>query len=1323
MKTSLRNICKILAGGVISMMISGTVMIGSVQAGEGYGGGYGGVPGCATLVLATCFGAVWRWYSTSSNYVWIDGTVNDYTCDYDYLAYPGAITGCGDYGGYWRYAWVAQRHSAPNGCGYSYDQYDQRGLSAIGAGDYPSAYFGGPMKYAYGYRWNDGGWNEVKEIYLALQAQDPYTYSAGWSYGSSLSWFCGPSSVEEVQPQVKEYTLTARAVDESGNSLRNIIRDVTSTVEEGNYTYVDRRTQTNYIFKGFKYRANDSYFASTDTRWGQYMYSDTTVYAVYHEYKEYTLTGIAYDTDGNSLRNLMANVTNTVEEGHYASITRRTAAAYTFMGWKSSLSSSSYISTNSTYAVTALWSNQTVYAIYQHQEFSGRARVTAGSSISGNGTGFVQSNATQSIEMDCPNSGCTAVFDTALKLEKGEGNVNYVVYRQLNNGSSYTQTTSPAAPFEPSTSGTTISVYLRSAYRNPYMETLYPGQTLCYSIVFSPKGNGNATAKACVYAKPSSFEGQINVSTPSGNASVGYTGTTTTVTKDITNCPNSGCTVSFTHNLKRTAGTGSTDYVMVRTSNYQTLVQDKSLGSGEEFFTRNPHQILSDANLTLRPGVVVCETLQFKPSNNVVTSPGYVTLKLCASALGKAQPNDPTNDPQTMEDDQLSDAFLDMRVKNPDGPTKYQKYQKAVYAKPGNTVSFRASYNPILQYSAFIVPQRMKIDSGSIKPTGSINTYYYLHQLFNQNRGQNNSWNNAIMVHSNGTFNYSTPHSYTIGDPSKQKEVNTHRVTISEVGNDLAESATTNITKYNRTATSPSQVTFSSSTNQENLATVDTTSKTSMAHVYVPYNYDTELEVKTDNDKPIYAGEEKEIEYRIDVIPRKNPETTDGSDAQKYATIVPDFLGRIIVYTPLNGVKNPTNSWGNGKTQDVCAYFGLTKDEKNCRYGDEKSGTLNSNGNLNGLANNIYKQLLQVPDQKAGTYICVAVATYPANSGAYTNWSESEGSKTWRISESKCFLIAKRPSFQVWGGSLYSGGTITTSAAVKNNLRNLPSFSGVYVFSSWVEQTVTANGAVKLLASGAAAGLANNIAGGGSAEPNKLGYCVYRVPLSIANYSSSIASPMCPGPDITGLSGISAVLTNQKSLVGRLPNEDSLTNEYADGSVITINNSVGKNIVRYNVNGNATINANTVAVGRTHIITVTGDLTINGNIEYQNNARYTQLDQIPKVIIYAENIKIGCTVRRIDAIIIAEKDLNTCVSDDINSRQNSYRLQFNGAIITDTLEFNRTYGAATGVNSKVPAEIVNYDVSTILWGRAKADPGNEHKNLTAVYTHEIAPRY
>ena len=1319
MKTSLRRICGILLGGFISLIISSTVMIGSVRAGEGYGGGYGGVPGCQSLVLATCFGAVWRWYPTRSNNVWIDGTVNDYTCDWDYLAYPGAITGCGDAGGYWRYAWVAQRHSAPNNCGYSYNQYDQRGLSSIGTGDYPSVFFGGPMKYAYGYNYNDGRWEDVREIYLALQAQDPYTYNAGWGMGSSLSWFCGPATVEEVQPQIKEYTLTGRAVDENGNSLRNIIRDVTSTVEEGNYAYVYKRDQTNYVFKGWKNNPRDSYYASYDTWWGQYMYSDTTKYAVYHEIKEYTLTGVAYDTDGNSLRNLMADVSDKVEEGNYASITRRTTAAYTFVGWRTSLWGSN-VSTGATYG-EYLWSNKTMYAIYQHQEFSARARASGGTTVSGNGTGFVQTNQTQNVQMDCPNSGCSAAFDIAMKLEKGAGNVNFVVYRQLNNGSGYQQYTSPTSPFEPSTSGSTLSVWLNSAYRNPYVETIYPGQTLCYYVVFSPKGNGNATVKSCVYAKPSTFQGKVNVTTPSGNDTIDWTDASKTVTKNIENCPLSGCSVTFNHNLKRTAGTGSTDYVVSRSSNYTRVPADGNLASGNEYFTQNPHQVYNQTTLSLLPGMVVCETLQFKPNNNVVTPPSYTYLKLCASALGKAQPNDPTNDPTMMEDNQLSDAFIDMRVKNPDGPTKYQKYQKVVYAKPGNTVSYRASYNPVLQYSAYVIPQRLQIDGGAVKPTGSINTYYYLYQLFNQNRGQNNSWNSAFLVHSNTSFNYTQTHSYGIGNSTKRKEVNTHRVAISEVGKDLAESATTNLSKNHSTASTPSQVTFSSyGSAKENLANVDTSSKTSMAHAYVPYNYDLDLEIKTDNTDPIYAGESKEIKYEIDVVPRKNPETTDGSDAQKYATVVPEFLGRIIVYIPVNGEKPASSGWGTGKTNDVCNYFGLTKDNNNCRYDNEESSPLNTTGRIDGIINNRVLEM-SVPDQPAGTHLCVAVATYPSNSGAYTNWDDKEGSHKWRISESKCFIIAKKPSFQVWGGSLYSGGTVKTTAAVKNNLKGLAAFSGVFVFSSWVEQSVVANGTVLALASGASAGLANNIAGGGSQEPAS-NYCKYRVPLSIANYSSNIASAICPGAQATGNSGISAVLTNRKAMVGALPNEDSLTNNLAGGSTITFNNSTAKNIVRYNVDGNATIGANTVNIGRTHIVNVSGDLTINGNIQYQGST-FTSLEQIPKVILYANNITIGCTVSRIDAIIIAEENLNTCESSDINLRQNSNRLQVNGAIVTNKLFFNRTYGAATGVNSKVPAEIVNYDTSTILWGRAKADPGNEHKNLTAVYSHEIAPRY
>ena len=290
---------------------------------------------------------------------------------------------------------------------------------------------------------------------------------------------------------------------------------------------------------------------------------------------------------------------------------------------------------------------------------------------------------------------------------------------------------------------------------------------------------------------------------------------------------------------------------------------------------------------------------------------------------------------------------------------------------------------------------------------------------------------------------------------------------------------------------------------------------------------------------------------------------------------------------------------------------------------------------------------------------------------------------------------------------------------LRSKLRGLASYTGVMVFSSWVEQSVAAKGQVVALASGAATGLSSNIAGGGSHEPSP-DYCKYRVPLSIANYSTSMVAGICPN-QATGNSGIAASLTNRISLVAPLPNEDSTTFEYSGNTTITLNNST-KNIVRYNINGNATIGTNSVSTGKTHIIKATGDVTISGNINYQA-ATFTSLDQIPKLIIYGNNVTIGCTVTNIDAIIIAEKDLNTCVSSNINNRENSYQLMVNGAIVTNNLYLNRTYGAATGVNSKIQAETVNYDASVLLWGRAKADPDNEHKNLTSVYIHEIAPRY
>ena len=70
---------------------------------------------------------------------------------------------------------------------------------------------------------------------------------------------------------------------------------------------------------------------------------------------------------------------------------------------------------------------------------------------------------------------------------------------------------------------------------------------------------------------------------------------------------------------------------------------------------------------------------------------------------------------------------------------------------------------------------------------------------------------------------------------------------------------------------------------------------------------------------------------------------------------------------------------------------------------------------------------------------------------------------------------------------------------------------------------------------------------------------------------------------------------------------------------------------------------------------------------------------------------------------------------------NSNQLIINGSIISDTMSANRTYGAAKGANSMIPAEIVNYDATLYLWGANRASVA-ESGLLITTYQHELSPR-
>ena len=1148
-------------------------------------------------------------------------------------------------------------------------------------------------------------WTDVVPLYTRITSD--YRGSQDFFLGNRVSW---SQELQDYSPKYNVYNFSISKDD---------IKRYGYSTRRGNYEVWSLWVEVDhYDWWGSDWPREDG--------WGDFL---DDIEITVEERVSNTLTIKAIDTNGWSLSSIIPDATVEVDPGGRAQACIGTANGYTKIKWGRSTSSYTWWDdTGLCYDAGYIESDTTIYAVYERDEFSGRARVFEGEgtdSANNASTGYVEYDKTVSIDMECPNDGCRGSFDLAMKREKGSG-LAYYTGRIRKNGLLFYLITSPLSPFSPSTSGTLLDIksyYYAGGdtfYRNYASDTLHPGETYCFSIAFQPYGSYSndkiSAAEACARAKESSFQGKIGVSGGT-TGDTGWKSSNDSQSKILTSCTYAKpCTVNFQHYLRRTSGIGFTDYTIKRTSNYSVVSNSVLKNNVTEYFINLPNNTgvkeADDNDITLVPGQMVCETLTFKPSNNVIDVKPAADIEYCVMATGNAQPPDPT-DSAVMEDGDLSNAFLDMRVKNNSGADKYKKFQKIVYAKPGDILTYRGTYNPILQYSYLIIPQTMQIDGGAT----ITNNGYYLYSLFNNKNTY--TWKNAFSIRSNENFSFSQNYSYSVGNTLKRKETNDYTVVSSKVGKKLVETAQTNLN--NITKTTPSQVTFTASGSNIN-ANVITATKSSAAEARVPYNFDTKVEVIVPEDKQIlYSGEEDEFSYIVNVEKRVNPETTNGDEKDAYATIVPDSISKLIIYRPSSGgEKGGTSNYGSSKTDDLCRYYSLTNNGSTCKYDNEKNQMLNASGNRNGSSDK-YKLSYNVPDIPAGSKICVAVATYPSNSGEYTNFSDPEGNHRWRISDSKCYIIAKRPTFQVWGGSAYSGGAITTSVMHKKTLGGLPEFTGTFVFSSWVEQSVTAKGRVIALASGAASGLANNIAGGGSLEVNA-DYCKHRVPLSIGNYSNNIVSGICPSAQMTGSSGISAITINRDSIIARLPNEDSLVNEYTGNTTIVFNNGTPKNVVRYNVKGNVVLNSSTISVGRTHIVNATGDITIAGNITYQDMA-FTSLSDIQKLIIYGRNITIGCAVSRIDAVIIAEEDVNTCASENINLRLNSHQLKINGSIIANKLFLNRTYGAATGVNSKVPAEVVNYDVSTILWGRAKADPDNKHRNLTAVYTHELAPRY
>lgn len=509
------------------------------------------------------------------------------------------------------------------------------------------------------------------------------------------------------------------------------------------------------------------------------------------------------------------------------------------------------------------------------------------------------------------------------------------------------------------------------------------------------------------------------------------------------------------------------------------------------------------------------------------------------------------------------------------------------------------------------------------------------------------------------------------------------------------------------------------------------------ATVKVPYNFTNtavvgDINSVVDGKKVVYAGESVEVGDSIVYIGVRGNKITGGGEDAYYATKVDDATVRLIAYTSKNdsGESKTINS-----SDSLCGAIGdriYCNDEMNTY-----NGSLNYPEKTAGNEKVLFNGTYNVFDDDAGNYYCMRVAVYPYTTDGDTQMTS--GGVGWYISAPKCAIIAKKPSFQVRGGSVYADN-ISTSTAIKNNLKDNSAWpymvtgnSGI-VFGSWAEQSVIASGIVKGFASGAATNDRS-----GSDEKDKVNYCNYRVPLSFANFADAGLS-ICPHSQQVGQSGIS-VNTNRSELAaywtvaqdGRTLDNDvaSLTVSDMNGDDYRANNLSGNTILYAYKGGNLTLTGGTIgmnSISSTRVVNVSGNVTISGDLKYSDTETYTNISMAPKLVIHASNIYINCSVGRVDAILIAEVEVNTCADSSGNTPaenaeiRGNKQLIINGAILAEDVKLNRAYGAATGNYSGIPAEIINYDVSSILWGGDMASD-NKYESMTTVYQQELAPRY
>lgn len=287
-----------------------------------------------------------------------------------------------------------------------------------------------------------------------------------------------------------------------------------------------------------------------------------------------------------------------------------------------------------------------------------------------------------------------------------------------------------------------------------------------------------------------------------------------------------------------------------------------------------------------------------------------------------------------------------------------------------------------------------------------------------------------------------------------------------------------------------------------------------------------------------------------------------------------------------------------------------------------------------------------------------------------------------------CVTIVKHPKVQILGGDLILGGSAY----------GYLSPVGGKTYGSWVEYAIYAGGTINNVASGST--FNNGMASATTCSFSKLSF-TYGV--TSGNGSTCATIGGYNYNHLPNVPGSFPVNSSTPVLNGTVDLASKSSGVYTTNSDIDI------------------INNGQIQSGKWIVINTSHNVNIKKDIQYSNGP-FTNINQIPQVVIIASNITIfdssANKVTNVDSWLIAN-NLYTCdIAGDTASKCND-PLNVNGPVIATKLYLRRTGGSSASAPGD-PAERFNLRADAYLWAYARSSSSGK---VTTVDSTELPPRY